>query len=931
MTATPIKAPDAPERVLAIVKQLVRETHPGRSYTITLHSSFERDLELDSLARVELMLRVGQGFHVELPMEALAEAATPHDVLRFLGQAPEVEKETTAPALTGTGTCGVPESAQTLVEVLEWHAERQPERIHILLYGDRHSEEPIRYRDLLEAAKATAAGLVARGLQPRQTVALMLPTGRSYLASFFGVMVAGGIPVPIYPPARVSQISDHLKRHARILSNAGARLIVTVDQAKPVAMMLRAAAPSLEAIITPEELVATPLPARYRADAHDIAFLQYTSGSTGDPKGVVLTHANLLANIRAMGQATKAAAGDVFVSWLPLYHDMGLISAWFGSLYHGMPLVLMSPLDFLARPVRWLQAISHHRGSISGAPNFAYELCVRNIPDAALTDLDLSSWRLAFNGAEPVSPATLESFATRFAPSGLRRQALTPVYGLAESSVALTIPPPGRGPRIDVVRREPFVRDGKAIPAADAGADTMPVPSCGRPLSGHEVRIVDAGGHELPERCIGRLEFRGPSATTGYFRNPEGTAKLFHHGWLDTGDYAYLAQGELYVTGRAKDLIKRGGRNVYPYDLEAAVGNMPGIRKGCVAAFASRDPVLHTERLVIMAETRERAKSVREALRRQINETAIAVVGTPADDIVLVPPHAVLKTSSGKIRRIACREAYERGDVEKAGQQRAAPWMEAARFMKAAAMARATLVARQLMTWTYGCSSWAVFLALVLPVGGLIAAMQRPAAGRRLAHAAARAFFHLTALPISVRGLDQLPHTPHVLLVNHASYLDAILLTAILPSTPGYTYVAKRQLPRPIRAVLKGLRNIFVERFDATHGVGDLALMVEALERKENLLVFPEGTFRREAGLRPFHAGAFLAAARTNVPVVTAGLRGARAVLREGTWLPRRGSIEFEIGPVLMPTARDWAAAAAMSAMARTAMVPLSGEFDSVI
>jgi 1-acyl-sn-glycerol-3-phosphate acyltransferase len=931
MTATPITAPDISERMLAIVKQLVVETHPGRSYTITLHSSFERDLELDSLARAELMLRVGQAFHVELPAEALAEAATPHDVLRFLGPAPDGGTATTAPALTGTGTCGVPDSAQTLVDVLAWHAARQPERIHIVLYGDRHSEEPIRYRDLFEAANAAAAGLIARGLQPRQTVALMLPTGRSYLASFFGVMVAGGIPVPIYPPARVSQISEHLKRHARILSNAGAKLIVTLEQAKPVAMMLRAAVPSLEAIVTPEELEAAPLPPRYRADAHDIAFLQYTSGSTDDPKGVVLTHANLLANIRAMGHATKAAAGDVFVSWLPLYHDMGLISAWFGSLYHGMPLVLMSPLDFLARPARWLQAISRYRGTISGAPNFAYELCVRNIPDAALAGLDLSSWRLAFNGAEPVSPATLESFATRFAPCGLRRQALTPVYGLAESSVALTIPPPGRGPRIDKVRRDPFVRDGKAIPAADADIDTMSVPACGQPLPGHEIRIVDAGGHELPERRIGRLEFRGPSATAGYYRNPEGTAKLFHGGWLDSGDYAYLAQGELYVTGRAKDLIKRGGRNVYPYDLEAAIGNMPGIRKGCVAAFASQDPVLRTERLVIMAETRERDKSVREGLRKQINETAIAVVGTPADDVVLVPPHSVLKTSSGKIRRIACREAYERGDVEKAGQHRAAPWMDAARFMTAAGKARATLVARRLMTWTYGCCSWAVFLALALPAGGLIAVMQRPAAARRVAHAAARVFVHLTALPISAGGLDRLPHTPHVLLVNHASYLDGILLTAILPPTPGYTFVAKRELPRPIRAVLKGLRTVFVERFDAMHGATDLALMVEALERKENLLVFPEGTFRRETGLRPFHAGAFLAAARTDIPVVTAGLRGVRAVLREGTWLPRRGSIEFEIGPVLMPAARDWAAAAGMSATARAAMVPLSGEFDSVI
>jgi acyl carrier protein len=923
-------APDIYERVLTIVKQLVRETHAGRSYTITLDSSLERDLELDSLARVELMLRIGQAFHVQLPTEALAEAATPRDVLRFLGQAPDDDTGKAAPALTGTESCGLPDGAKTLVEVLEWHAARQPERVHILLYDDRHREQQIHYRDLLDAASATAAGLVAWGLQPRQTVALMLPTGRGYLASFLGVMIAGGVPVPIYPPTRLSQIADHLKRHARILSNAEATLIITVPQAKPVAMMLRAAVPSLEAIVTPEELAAVPQPSGYRADADDIAFLQYTSGSTGDPKGVVLTHANLLANIRAMGQATQVTAGDVFVSWLPLYHDMGLISAWFGSLYHGMPLVLMSPLAFLAQPVRWLKAVSRHRGTISGAPNFAYELCARNIPDVALAGLDLSSWRLAFNGAEPVSPATLESFANRFASHGMQREALAPVYGLAECSVALTIPPPGRGPQIDIIRRDPFVRDGKAVPAADADADTMSVPACGRPLPGHEIRIVDAAGQELPERCIGRLEFRGPSATTGYYRNREGTAKLLRDGWLDSGDYAYLVQRELYVTGRVKDLIKRGGRNVYPYDLEAAIGNIPGIRKGCVAVFASPDPRLRTERLVVMAESREQNTSAREVLRKQINETAMTVIGMPADDVVLAPPHSVLKTSSGKIRRIACRQTYERGDVGKAGQ-RAAAWAAAAGFMKAAALARVTLARRHAATWTYGCYSWAIFLALALPAGAMIAVIQQAAATRRIARAAARAFVHLTALPLSAAGLDQLPAGPHVLLVNHASYLDGILLTAILPATPGYTYVAKRELPRPVRAVLKGLGTIFVERFDAIHGITDLALMVGALERKENLVVFPEGTFRREAGLRPFHAGAFLAAARANVPVVTAGLRGMRAVLRAETWLPRRGPIEFDIGAVLMPTGRDWSAAARMSAMARTAMVPLSGEFDSAI
>lgn len=925
-TATPSSPPPPAEQVLEVVRQLVRETHPGRSPAVTPDTSFERDLALDSLARVELMLRMGKAFGVDLPAEALSEADTPRDLLRLLGQTQQALAPTAVAALDAAPTVGIPDRAQTLTDVLAWHAAHQPDRLHILLHDERHAEHPIRYRDLHDAAQSIAAGLAARGLQPRQTVALMLPTGRDYLASFFGVMLAGGIPVPIYPPARLTQIEDHLRRHARILSNAEAVLIITVEQAKQVAILLQAAVPSLAAIVTPREITATPAPPRYRAQGGDIAFLQYTSGSTGDPKGVVLTHANLLANIRALGQAAQVAPDDVFVSWLPLYHDMGLIGAWFGSLYHGIPLVLMSPLAFLARPALWLQTITRHRGTISGAPNFAWELCVRHIGDAALAELDLSSWRLAFNGAEPVSPATLTSFAARFGPCGLRRQAITPVYGLAESSVGLAFPPLARGPRIDVIECNRFAREARAVPASDADAAPLSMPSCGRALPGHEIRIVDDTGYELPERSVGRLEFRGPSATSGYYRNPQATAGLLRGGWLDSGDHAYMVQGEVFITGRVKDLIKRGGRNLYPYDLEQAAGNLPGIRKGCVAVFASPDPASGSERLVIIAETRERDESARAALRHSLNQTAIDVIGMPADDIVLAPPHTVLKTSSGKIRRLACRQAYEGGSITR---RAAAPWLQTARLMAAGALARATLAVRRAGAWLYGGYAWAVFAALVLACGGLIALLQRPAPGRRIARFAAQLLLHLTFVPVSTAGLDRLPRRPHVLAVNHASYLDAILLTALLPPVPGYVFAAKREFAdqRWMRALLTGLGTIFIERFDATRSTADVDLMDAALRRNDNLLVFPEGTFSRETGLKPFHAGAFMAAAKADAPVVVAGLRGTRNALRDGTWQPRRARIEFEIGQVLTPSGADWSASVQLSNTARAAIAALSGEF----
>lgn len=948
-------SPDTPngttpaERVLDIVRQMMRETHPSRLQTITLHTSFERDLGLDSLARVELMLRLGQAFGIELPMEALSEADTPSDLLRLLGPAPQggapetaAASGTAAPPEVAVAALDVPEQAQTLLDVLEWHATRRPDQTQIVLADKQHTEQTISYRDLRDGAQAIAAGLTRRGLQALQTVALMLPTGRDYLLSFLGVMLAGGIPVPIYPPARLAQLEEHLKRHARILSNAQAAFIITVEEAKQFAIRLQAAVPSLSAIVTPGEIAAsgarnpppTPPPTRYRPQSGDIAFLQYTSGSTGEPKGVALTHANLLANIRAMGRALEVTAGDVFVSWLPLYHDMGLIGAWLGSLYHGFPLVLMSPLAFLARPTLWLETIARHHGTISGAPNFAYDLCVRHIDDAALGQLDLSSWRLAFNGAEPVSPATLEAFATRFAPCGLRRQAITPVYGLAESSVGLAFPPMGRGPRIDVILRAQFAAEARAVPATDAGSrdagggtpGTLSIPSCGRVLPGHEIRIVDDSGDELPERQIGRLEFRGPSATADYYRNPVASAALFRDGWLDSGDHAYMAQGEVFITGRVKDLIKRGGRNLYPYDLEQAVGNLPGIRKGCVAVFASPDPATGGERVIIMAETREQDAAALAALRRELDQAAINALGEPADEVLLVPPHSVLKTSSGKIRRLACRQAYENGDI---ARHATAPWLHATRFMAASAAARARLLARRAGAWIYAAYAWTLLAILVVFCGGLIALLQRPALGRRIAHFAARLLLRLTFAPPAVEGLERLPRQPHILVVNHASYLDAIVLAAALPPEPGYVFTAKHEYAGQfwMRALLTGLGSVFIERFDAKRSMADVDAMLAALKRNDNLLIFPEGTFSHESGLKPFHMGAFVAAAKAGVPIVVAGLRGTREALRDGTWRPRRARIQFAVGQTLAPSGTDWSAAVQSRQTARAAMAELCGEF----
>lgn len=929
---------DVSADVLRVVTAMVEETRPGRVGRVSLNSHLERDLGLDSLARVELLLRLGKEFGRSLPDGALAEAETPQDLLRFLSGAGDAVAARNAVTETGgvstpAGPISIPGQAATLIEVFEWHAEHHSQRVHLLLYGDgggEHSEfraQPITYGELFEQSRRVATGLVATGLLPRQTVALMLPTGRDYLASFFGVLLAGGVPVPIYPPARLAQIDDHLRRHGRILANAEAVLIITVPQAKGVAALLRAEVPGLRAVLTPAELDREPISLLYRAAADDIAFLQYTSGSTGDPKGVVLTHANLLANVRAMGEACQVSSDDVFVSWLPLYHDMGLIGAWFCPLYFGMRLVLLSPLAFLSQPARWLRAISDHRGTISPAPNFAYELCARRVAEDDLSGLDLSSWRLALNGAEPVSPATLQAFARRFAPYGLRGGAITPVYGLAECSVGLAFPPLARGPRIDLIDREALVTRKCAVPACSSDPEPMRVPACGRALPRHEIRIVDDDGCELPDRQVGRLQFRGPSATSGYYRNQVATRSLFSDGWLDSGDFAYTVDGEIYLTGRVKDLIIRGGRNLYPYELEQAVGNIPGVRKGCVAVFASGDPLTASERLVVLAETREEDAASREALRQKIGEAAVDAIGMPADEIVLAPPNSVLKTSSGKIRRNACRDVFERGLI---GARQLPARQQMLRLGVAALRARLGESTRRLARRIYGAWCWLVFLFIAAPVLGMVIALRSPTIGRRLVHWAARLILALAGIPLRIIIDKELPTVPHLLLVNHCSYVDALALCAALPPARAYRFVAKREfVEQPaVHAFLRSLGTLFVERFAASKSVEDVDEVIEALRQGHQLVIFPEGTFSREAGLKPFRMGAFVAAARAGMPVLVGGLRGSRAILRDQTWMPRRGQLVLEFGALIVPAGDDWGAAVALRNAARKELLRLCGEHD---
>lgn len=919
--------------VLALVRGLVTEVHPHATPPpVTLDSTFD-NLGIGSLELAELLLRVQDKFGVVLPPHILARAETPRDLVAAvarghpaLGNHRVDDRGMVSLPVTPRGALA-PETTVTLNDAFNWHVGATPDRTHIRILDDAGGAMDVTYAALHRESAAVAAGLIAHDVMPGETVAIMLPTCRAYFVIFAGVILAGAVPVPVYPPARPSQLADHLRRTTGILANARATMLVTVPEAVTLGHLLRANVESLRHVIVPETLTGAgedAPPSLPRPRAGDLALVQYTSGSTGQPKGVALTHSNLLANIRVMGQAAAASGTDRFVSWLPLYHDMGLIGAWLGCMYFGVPLVVMSPQSFLIRPSRWLWAIHANRATMSAGPNFAYELCLAKVRDAEIEGLDLSSWRLAYNGAEPVSALTIERFGDRFAPYGFRREAMTPVYGLAESSVGLAFPPLGRGPLIDRIRRDVFVRSGRAEPVKPGEPDLRFV-ACGQPLPGHEIRVVDAAGNELGDRREGRIEFRGPSATAGYFNNAPATRSLFHGDWLETGDLGYMADADLYVSGRVKDVIIRAGRNLHPAELEEAVGNLNGVRKGCVAVFASPDPSGGAERLVVMAETRATGDAKRAALRSEIAATAVDLLGVAPDDVVLAPPRTVLKTSSGKIRRAASQQVYQAGKV---GVRPRAVWWELARLRLRGAAPSLRRARRAAGAVAFAVYAWAVYAVLGLSVAVLLLLLPRPQWRWKVARGAVRLLARLTGTPVTVHGHDRLPAGTSIAVANHPSWIDPLVLAAVMPQS--FHFVAGEVLEHQgVKGfVLRRLGHQFVERHEREHGVADAGRLTALVRAGQALVIFPEGRLARAPGLRPFHMGAFVIAAQTAVPVVPVAIRGTRTILRPEHHFPRRGAVDIAVGEPIWPSGTDWAASVELQHAARNAVLDLSGEPD---
>jgi 1-acyl-sn-glycerol-3-phosphate acyltransferase len=615
---------------------------------------------------------------------------------------------------------------------------------------------------------------------------------------------------------------------------------------------------------------------------------------------------------------------------------MGLIGTWLNAMVQGIPLTLMSPLAFLARPERWLWAVHERRATLSAAPNFAFELCVRKVPEDVIQGLDLSSWRCAANGSEPVSAATIDRFCRRFEPFGFRREAMTPMYGLAESAVALCLPPTGRAPRVHYVARQPFASEGRATPAAANQETPLAFVSVGRALPGHEVRVADTTGKDVAEGIVGRVLFRGPSCMAQYYRNPAATARAtLPGGWIDSGDLAFVSDGELFITGRVKDLIIKGGRNLVPQEIEEVVGSIEGIRKGCVAAFGVTDDATGTERLIVLAESHTTSAEERGRLEGEIVSRVADAIGVPADIVRVVAPGIVPKTPSGKIRRAAARDAFVAGKI--VGPPRVPLRLRAA---LAAGRARAVAVDARRAAWrgvqcAYLVLVWSILLLLFGPlIWILIHSLPAGRPVRALGRLVSRVALAASGCRIDVEGLQRLPRRgPLVLVTNHTSYADTPVLLGALPID--FVIVAMKEILgwRIIGAFARRGGHPLVDRWHLAQSLTDAAAIEHRIRDGEAVLFFAEGGFSRASGLRPFRLGAFEAAIAAGAPVVPIALRGTRRLLPADTRMPHPRRLHVWIGDPLQPAGSGWKAALELRDRAADAIAQHCGEprRDSIV
>ena len=527
----------------------------------------------------------------------------------------------------------------------------------VTFVGLREEETRLSWAQVEERARRAAGALVARGIRPGDRVAIVLRTEPAFLDAFFGALHAGAVPVPLYPPVRLGRMDEYAEATARMLRVSGARALVTSGSvARVIGRAVAAAGPGLDLGVLDAARLLDGKDTAVPRGGSELALVQFSSGSTVDPKPVALSHASLGAQVDALVALIAPSAADVLVSWLPLYHDMGLIGCLLGAVSYPGPLVLLAPEHFLARPALWLRAVARHRGTISAAPHFAYAYAADRVRDADLEGLSLASWRIALDGAEPVTAGALERFAARFAPFGLDAGALMPVYGLSEASLAVTFSPRGRpllAERIDPAA----LRSGQVSPGE------REVVSVGVPIPGVEVEIRGEDDDALPERRLGRIHVRGPSLMEGYLGDPAATSRVLRDGWLDTGDLGFHAGGELFVHGRAKDLVIVRGANHAPEEFEACLAGIEGLRPGCAVALGFLPDRGDVEELLVLAERTRGARGEGAVLEEAVREAVSSRTGVRPHTVRILEPGTLPRTSSGKMRRGEALRRFQGGKL----------------------------------------------------------------------------------------------------------------------------------------------------------------------------------------------------------------------------------------------------------------------------
>ena len=535
------------------------------------------------------------------------------------------------------------------------------------------AEEFFSFDKLRAEAMNRAAHFRSMGLTKGDRVAMVMPDGQDFVPTFLGAVWAGLIPVPLYPPLSLGKLDSYIEALVAIMNKAGPRALATNAKLEAILWSAAARVPSLEGLITAETL-RTEAPESASREAatvtgDDIAFLQFTSGSTSTPKGVEVTHASLQANAWAImvdGLASSSLT-DTGVSWLPLYHDMGLIGFVISPIFHKVRVCFIPTMSFVRNATIWLDTLSKKNGTLTFAPNFAYALATKRAKPEQMAKWDLSKVRVFGCGAEPINAGTMRAFVEKFSAAGMKPTGLLPCYGMAEATLAISFIGLDETLSTDVIDREAYQTDKRAEAAHVsklATKDAFEFVSCGKAFPGHEVGAFSPEGVRLKDRQIGELRVKGPSIARGYFLDPEATAKSFGDGWLKTGDLGYLASGNIYITGRAKDLIIVNGRNYDPSRIEWLADDVPEVRKGSTVAFSV--PGASSEEVIVVVESRTpNPVQLKETLRQLVTEQLQLTIA----EVVIAAPGSLPKTSSGKIQRSKTRQQYLDGSVGAEGSR----------------------------------------------------------------------------------------------------------------------------------------------------------------------------------------------------------------------------------------------------------------------